>query len=95
MTVTTPAWSEFSKSFQYDHFGDSGFKMNERADGHYGYFTMFQNADEITITLYKTSGENAGLYWKTFSSGKLHNLVGGAPAQKVLDTELQGFRLAK
>lgn len=71
--VWTPAWSEFSKSFQYEHFGDSGFKMNERADGHYGYFTMFQNADEITITLYKTSGENAGLYWKTFSkkiSGK-------------------------
>ena len=72
-TVWTPEWQELNKSFQYDGFGGLWVRMNELADGHYSYFSIQQNADEITVTLYKASGENAGIYWKTFSkkiSGK-------------------------
>lgn len=71
--VWTPEWQMLNKSFQYDGYDGTWVRMNELADGHYSYFSILQDADEINITLYKASGENAGIYWKTFSkkiSGK-------------------------
>lgn len=68
-----PTWQSANKSFSYDTSIEKRVRMNKLEDGQYTYFSFKQNAETITITLEKISGDNAGIYQKTFNkqiSGK-------------------------
>ena len=70
----SPVWGPRNKFFNYDSaYNLLAWQMNEREDGQYLYLSVKQNAEKFTVTLQKNSGENAGIYQKTFSkkiSGK-------------------------
>ena len=68
-----PIWQMLNKGFQDKSDLSMIHQMDSREDGQYLYFSIFQSAESITVTLNKKSGENVGLYHKTFSkkiSGK-------------------------
>lgn len=68
-----PVWDLGNKSFTYDSSIEKRVRMNKLEDGQYTYFSFQQHAETITITLEKISGDNAGIYQKTFNkqiSGK-------------------------
>ena len=65
------AWTPSWKNSVFSHYSIShpsfNYVFDVREDGHYIYLSTLQEADKITITLVKTSGDNAGKYSKTFS----------------------------
>ena len=62
-----PAWQNLNKSFQYNTVIKEYATLKSYPDGQYAYFSVFQKSDDVTITLIKDSGENAGIYQKTFT----------------------------
>ena len=49
-----PTWSNLHKEFQYRSGNSSVITLNSYSDGQYAYFSVYQDSDDITITLYTT-----------------------------------------
>ena len=61
-----PVWQLWNKCFNYYGQERYSWKMNSREDGHYLYLSVLDKAEAITIGLHKSSGDHAGIYYKTF-----------------------------
>ena len=78
ISAWVPEWQVVDDEGRFSYLSSTGFSrsnysLNKRTDGHYFYSSIVQNADKITITLVKGTGDTQMEYSKTFSkniSGK-------------------------